>query len=249
MPNGIDTQLFNADRTADRAESVIGFPPVFLHRKRLLNIGAFEYKKGHDILLQAFSEVRRSRKDVCLIIAGQMNAAWDETQRLVESLGLDRDVLLLRDLAHAKVLSLLRSCDLFVLSSRWQKGVCGEGFALALLEAAAVCKPVIATDSCGVTELITSGVSGLIVPPESPDLLAGAIQQFLADPENAARQARHLHDAVKQNFTWAIAHRRYLQLADSLRTKGPSRRNVPAESPSVPPASLPGQPTAPSRNE
>ena len=199
----------------------------------MLNIGAFEYKKGHDILLQAFSELRRSREDVCLIIAGQSNTTWDETERLVNSLGLERDVLLLRDVAHPKIQNLLRSCDLFVLSSRWRKGVCGEGFALALLEAAAAGRPVIATDACGVTELITSGLSGLVVPPERPDLLAGAIEQFLNDPESAARQARRLHDSVKRNFTWAIAHRRYLQIADSLQASAASFRNLIEESPAA----------------
>lgn len=208
VQNGIDIERF-----AGSSEAAVELPAAFLGRRKLLNIGAFEYKKGHDILLRAFALVRRARQDVCLIIAGQSSEALPGTQRLIEELGLTGDVLLLRDLPHARVAALLRASDVFVFSSRWEKGICGEGFAMALLEAAALSKPVISTDSCGVAELVTNGETGLVVPPERPELLAGAINTFLDDPTEAARQAANLYRVVSQQFTWAEAHARYLQAA------------------------------------
>ncbi len=215
IQNGIDIDHFVASSNSD-----VELPETFLRRKRLLNIGAFEHKKGHDVLLRAFAEVRQSREDVCLIIVGQTRETFDATQLLIEALGLRDDVLLFRDIPHSSVAALLRCSDVFVLSSRWEKGVCGEGFAMALLEAGAAQKPVVSTRSCGVDELLTDGESGLIVPPERPDLLAQAIRQFLADPADAARQARNLHNEVRQHFTWAAAHSRYLEIASKTTLHG-----------------------------
>lgn len=208
IPNGIDI-----DRLMSEPRVEVTLPERFLHRKKLLNVGAFEYKKAHDVLLQAFARVRAAGEDACLIIAGQTNIELEPTKRLIEELGLSDDVLLFRDVPHNVVLALLQWCDVFVLSSRWEKGVCGEGFAMALLEAAAVGKPVVSTESCGVTELLTSGESGLVVPTDRPDLLARAVLTFLADPGDAARQAANLHEVVRHHFTWAAAHARYLAVA------------------------------------
>ena len=163
IQNGIDI-----GRLMEEPRAEVHLPERFLHRKKLLNIGAFEYKKAHDVLLKAFAEVRKAGEDACLIIAGQTNVELAPTERLIEQLGLTKDVLLFRDVPHATVLALLRWCDVFVLSSRWEKGVCGEGFAMALLEAAAIQKPVVTTESCGVPELVTSGENGLVVPTDRP---------------------------------------------------------------------------------
>ncbi len=202
----------NIDQIVEETSDVT-LPERFLGGKRLLSVGAFEYKKAHDILLSAFAKVREAGEDACLIIAGQTNVELEPTKRLIEELGLSKHVLLFRDVPHGTVLGLLRWCDIFVLSSRWEKGVCGEGFAMALLEAGATGKPIVSTESCGVTELVTSGDNGLVVPTDRPDLLAQAILAFLADPEDAARQAARLQEGVRCHFSWAIAHARYLEVA------------------------------------
>ncbi len=208
VPNGIDVQRF-----IETAESDFELPSRFAERKKIVSIGAFEYKKGHDVLLRAFAELKRTQPDACLILAGQTAAKLNETQQLLTDLGLDCDVLLLRDIPHCRIAAVLQLCDLFVLSSRWEKGICGEGFAMALLEAAAAAMPVVSTASCGVAELIQDGVSGWIVPTEEPSLLAQAIEEALANPDLSRRCGRNLHALVREEFTWSRAHARYLAIA------------------------------------
>jgi len=210
IPNGIDIAYF-----LERANPAFPLPELFEQRRRLLSIGAFEYKKGHNILIRAFDMVRRSHPDVCLVIVGQTREEFGATKQLIADLQLDKDVLLLQDIPHANIAPLLKSAHLFVLSSRWEKGVCGEGFAMAILEAAALQKPVVSTLSCGVAELIEHGVSGMVVPPESPELLARAIAELLDDSEAASRQAKLLHCRVSQEFTWNTAYHQYFRLATS----------------------------------
>jgi glycosyltransferase involved in cell wall biosynthesis len=222
IPNGIDIARF-----INSAELEFKLPQSFAGRKILLNIGAFEYKKGHDVLLHAFADVRRLHPNTCLILAGQTAAKLTETERLVAELGLCDDVLLLRDIPHSRIASLLQSADLFVLSSRWKKGVCGEGFAMALLEAGAAGKPVVSTDSCGVAELVTKGASGWVVPTERPDLLAQAIGRALSNPEESARYGHNLHATVRRWFTWENTHLRYLEML------GRSARETPSDSPAI----------------
>jgi glycosyltransferase involved in cell wall biosynthesis len=221
VPNGIDIERFLED-----AATPIKLPPSFERRRRILTIGAFEYKKGHDVLLKAFAQVKQAQPDTCLIIAGQTRSELDATRQLIHELQLDGDVLLLRDLPHPEVAALLQTADLFALSSRWQQGVCGEGFAMVLLEAAAAQKPVVSTRSCGVTELVRDGETGLLVEPDNPEQLAQALLEMLNHPQEAERQGKSLHSTVRQHFTWKAAHQRYLTLVlehpPTARTASPS---------------------------
>jgi glycosyltransferase involved in cell wall biosynthesis len=205
VANGVNVERFLSQETA------APLPEPFSSRKVLLNVAAYEYKKGHDILLRAFALVRQSKPGAALVIAGARGSG--ETARLAADLGLERDVLLLENRPYGEIVALLRRADLFVLSSRWEKGVCGEGFAMALLEAGAAGKPVVSTLSCGVSELLTDGETARIVPTENPAALANAITETLEDPIAAARMASRLHDRVRREFTWERAYERYLALA------------------------------------
>jgi len=63
-----------------------------------------------------------------------------------------------------------------------------------VMEGMAAGVPVVATDVSGSRELITDGVTGLLVPPADAMALARAIQALLADPA----QARHLAEAARR---------------------------------------------------
>jgi len=69
--------------------------------------------------------------------------------------------------------------DIFVLASR------SEGISLSILEAMAASLPVVATTVGGNEEVVGQGESGLLVPPEAPELLAEAILAVLNHPGRA----------------------------------------------------------------
>jgi glycosyltransferase involved in cell wall biosynthesis len=81
-------------------------------------------------------------------------------------------------------MEILPYLDMVVSASLW------EGFPTVLLEAMSQEIPVIATDISGSCELIQSGRTGILVPPENPQALAEAISQLLKDPVRAQQMGK-----------------------------------------------------------
>ena len=76
-----------------------------------------------------------------------------------------------------------------------------EAQGLAILEAMALRRPVVATPVGGVPEMIENGRTGLLVPPHDPAALADAIVRLLTDHPLADMLARAGHDFVHANFS------------------------------------------------
>jgi glycosyltransferase involved in cell wall biosynthesis len=96
---------------------------------------------------------------------------------------------------RADVADLLAACDVFVLPSHF------EGLPLAVLEAMAASRPVVATEVGGTVEAIRDGETGLLVPPQSPQSLAQAIGRVLQDADLARRLARSGGEFVRAEFS------------------------------------------------
>ncbi|MFR9728212.1 glycosyltransferase [Saccharopolyspora sp. MS10] len=92
---------------------------------------------------------------------------------------------------------LVQAFDVFAQSSRY------EGLPLAVVEAMRCGVPVVATAVNAVGDVVVPGVTGLLVPPARPELLAGAVDALLADPAGAARLAARARERVRAAHTEA----------------------------------------------
>jgi glycosyltransferase involved in cell wall biosynthesis len=90
--------------------------------------------------------------------------------------------------------TLLASADLVVLPSRT------EGLPLAVLEAMAAGRPVVATDVGGVREAVRHGENGLLVPARAPEQLAAAVAAVLADPAQAGSMGVYGREMARASF-------------------------------------------------
>jgi glycosyltransferase involved in cell wall biosynthesis len=150
-------------------------------------------QKNHADLLRAMSLLREDVPAAKLLLAGD-GALRGRLETLAQSLGLDSSVVFLgfrTDIDH-----LLHACDIFVLSSLW------EGMPLALLEAMAAEKAVVATDIMGTREAVQNGRTGLLVPPRNPHALAAAIRELVENRDEATRMARRAREQIETRFSF-----------------------------------------------
>ena len=91
--------------------------------------------------------------------------------------------------------AILSFTDLGIISS------VAEGIPQFLFQIMAMGKPVIATEVGGIPEIVTSGVTGVLIPPEDPAALAKAMVQVLGDPGSARRLGAEGRRLVEQGYT------------------------------------------------
>jgi len=150
--------------------------------------------KGIPVLLHALAILQRQglRPECRLVGAGPELAAYETEAR---ALGLTNVRFLgLRD----DVPDVLRGAALTIVPSLWP-----EAFGLAAAESQAAGVPVIAAQVGGLAEVVSDGVSGLLVPPGDPAALASAIAALLADPERRRRMGRAGRRRAEEHFDLA----------------------------------------------
>ena len=177
IPNGIDLARFEVSGSADsrRLRESIG---VEADAPLVLMVGVLREGKGHELLLRSLPPLRELVPGTRIAIAGDGPLREDLRSRAVEEEG----VVLLGH--RSDVPDLLAACDLLVLPSE------SEALPTVLIEAAAAGRPVVATDVGGISEVVTHGQTGLLVPPADPAALAGAIGRILLDPGRAQQMGR-----------------------------------------------------------
>jgi glycosyltransferase involved in cell wall biosynthesis len=98
-------------------------------------------------------------------------------------------------LSSEQVVDRLRASDALLLPSL------DEGLPTVILEAMACGIPVVATDCGGVSEAITDGVEGLLVPPRDSAALAQALERLWRDPQLGARMGEAGRRTATSRFT------------------------------------------------
>jgi glycosyltransferase involved in cell wall biosynthesis len=149
--------------------------------RRFLFVGALVPEKGPQVLLAAFREAVRERRDLTLSFAGEGPRAY-VAELHAAARGLP--VQFLGWLERSAVTRAYRDHDALVLPSIWD-----EPFAVVPLEAMALGLPVIASTAGGTAEAIEHDRTGVLVPPRDPAALCAAILRLAKDAGLAASLA------------------------------------------------------------
>jgi glycosyltransferase involved in cell wall biosynthesis len=184
VPNGADIDLFG--RVSRLPSS----------RKRLLTIARFEHKKAYDVLIAAFRHLLDEGFDCTLTMVGASGPTLDEVR--TAAVGLKDRAQVFVNIPHDQIPAYMTCSDVFVLASR------AEPFGIVLVEAGAAGLPVVATRVGGIPEIITDGVTGLLVEPDDPRALADAIARILRDGALATSLSSRLRKEAAR-YTWQRA--------------------------------------------
>ncbi len=167
---------------------------------RLISVGRFVPKKGFDVLLTAIARLRREHVPVHLTLVGD-GFLRRQLQALRQRLHLEDCVDMPGFLPHEQWESYCQQSDLLLVPSV----VDGEdgnrdGIPNVIMEALARSLPVVATDVCGIGEVISNGETGLLVPQRDAAALADAIRTMCENREAAVRMALAGRERVLEMF-------------------------------------------------
>ena len=156
------------------------------------------YKKGIDILIQAWTEVVKKYTDVKLVIGGG-GSAKTKVEQWVEEHDISKYVEFTGALDRKQVIQEMQSCDCFVLPSRY------ETFGVVYIEAMACGKPVIAVANGGPDDFVKP-FNGLLIKPGAEELVQAVYEMIGHLTRGNYYQEEKISNYIKSKFSYeAIA--------------------------------------------
>jgi N-acetyl-alpha-D-glucosaminyl L-malate synthase BshA len=185
IPNFIDPSVY--DRNLYSASEVLPFAG---NRKVLMHISNFRAVKRVRDVVRIFAKVQAEIPSVLVMVGdGPERPAAEEEAR---ALGVGNSVFFLGKIET--VAPLLASADVFLLPTS------SESFGLSALEAIASGVPVVGTDSGGLPEVVTNGVTGLLYPVRDIDSMAAGVLSIITDPSRQADMGAAGEDDARKRF-------------------------------------------------
>jgi glycosyltransferase involved in cell wall biosynthesis len=202
--NGVDADALraNAKRASNRLTELNG-------RDVILTVAKIEARKGVDVLVRSFAELRRSNPRLALVVVGRPGDSSADVHSLTEALGLTDHVFFYDNVPHDEMGAFFEKAKVVCMPSR------SETFGIVLLEAGVFHRPVVATRIGGIPEVIEDGENGLLVEPDDVSALTEALRRVLDDPTLAARLADRLSRRVDAEFTWKRSYADYRALVEA----------------------------------
>jgi len=200
--SGVDTERFAPPPSAgliqgespSAAPGPPGAEPRSSRRSQILMVSRLLADKGVREFVEAARSIRRRRPDVQFVLLGRRD---DRNPTVIPEDELERwqSEGSIRWLGEVEdVRPHLAEADVVVLPSY------REGTPRSLLEAAAMARPIVATDIAGCRDVVDDGVNGYLVPARDSQALGEAVQRMLADPVRRAQMGARGREKILRNF-------------------------------------------------
>ncbi len=171
--------------------------PMRAHRARIASVGRMVPRKGVADVIAAMALLRT---DAELVVAGGAAGETDVESARLHAVAADLGVVdrcrFVGHLGRAATADLMRASDI-VVCAPWY-----EPFGIVPIEAMACGVPVVGTAVGGLLDTVVDGVTGRLVEPRRPDLLATALDELLADPACRRRMGAAGAARVDQLYRW-----------------------------------------------
>jgi glycosyltransferase involved in cell wall biosynthesis len=194
LPNAVDVSANTPSRSPQ------DHPPEELRLLTVTRLGYGEWYKGCDKVIRALPSILSRFPNTHYDIVGR-GPLRHELRKLAVDLGVDKHVHLLGYVDDAELDQTYRRAQLLVMPS------IGEGFGIVFLEAWQHCLPVVAGNKDASAEVVTHGLNGLCVNPDSVEEIAAAVNTLLKDTHQAATMGNNGRKTVLERYT----HRHFRQ--------------------------------------
>ena len=183
-------------------------------RKVVGMVAQFKRDKDYPTFFKAARSLLEQRNDVVFVCVGD-GPEWEHLSRTHADRG-------------DAIRFLGRRNEVETLVSQFTIGVLStftEGISNAIMEYMALGKPVVATDGGGTSEIVQDEVTGFLIPPVRPDILADRINRLLDNPDLAARLGRQGRDRLHQHFSFDALVSKTLMVYEQWGTSSRSKEN------------------------
>ena len=191
LENGIDTDEFTRQRTVSEAKKELGFD---ISEILIGAAGRLEPEKAFDLLIRSVNDLRKAGLPVRLVILGEGHDR-PRLEALIGELGVGAFVTLAG--WQSDVRRYFEAMDLFALSSL------REGLPNVLLEAMALEVPCVATRIAGIPKLITDGVDGRLIEPNSGAELTAALKSLVQNESLRAEYSTAARRTIETRYSFA----------------------------------------------
>ncbi len=161
------------------------------------SVSRLRHEKGIDLLIEAFKILVRENINAQLLIVGS-GPDEKELRNQAVSFGIADKVIFYGSTDWVNAMELISIMDIVVVPSRF------EGFGLTAAEAMTAGKPVVASDSFGLKEVVANNKTGLIFRTNDPMDLSEKLKHLLLNPELCVKYGEEGYKRVKSLFDLEI---------------------------------------------
>ena len=200
VPNGVDTQRFKPSEDCETIKRQIGIG----NKLCVLFVGRLIPRKGVPFLIEAAKHIVKEFSETMFVVVGS-GPLKNNLMAYLEKIKLSSKFVFLGDVDESILPALYNCADVFALPS------IQEGQGIALLEAQATAKPVVAFDVGGVREAMLDKETGLLIKPDSREL-AEAIMKLLVNWSLREKMGSKGREFVSEYLSWDVCAQRMLQV-------------------------------------
>jgi glycosyltransferase involved in cell wall biosynthesis len=208
IPQGNFSDFSGEALSREEAKQMLG---IDSKQRVILFFGLIKRYKGLEYLIRAFPLVKDRLPRTKLLIVGKPNEDFSPYENLVADLGIMEDVIThLRFIPHKEVVVYFCAADVVVLPylKTYQSAVLFTAYTFG--------RPVIATATGGLPEVIKQDKSGYLVPPADEQMLAEAICEVLSNEMKIVQMGHYARQLAETKYSWPVIARATLKVYRSL---------------------------------
>lgn len=185
----------------------------YIGKKVLITVGALKPRKGHNVVLEALSILKKERNDFHYVIIGnneERGEYMDNLHRIINENNLKDNVTFAGSVSDADITKYFQLCDVYIhtpVMKNWNF----EGFGIVYLEAGAARKPVIASNSGGTLDAVVPDKTGIVVAEGDVQATYEAIKKIFNNPEYAQSLGNAGYEYAKEH-TWEKIGDKFMKL-------------------------------------